>query len=101
MSRSGCPSEARAPVFKSPSKLDTPLSTHCRWDERLSQPRTSWEENADLWRPREGGSTYAVTRDSARFAMRQSPERKRMDGDREERRTVDRRNLSHLATTHA
>ncbi|GFX50041.1 hypothetical protein TNCV_2375301 [Trichonephila clavipes] len=34
MSRSGGQSEARPPVFKSPSKLGTHLSTHCSRDER-------------------------------------------------------------------
>ncbi|GFU64668.1 dynein heavy chain 2, axonemal [Trichonephila clavipes] len=38
MSLSGGQSEARPPVFKSPSKLDTHLSTHCIRDERLSRP---------------------------------------------------------------
>ncbi|GFW99598.1 hypothetical protein TNCV_3418311 [Trichonephila clavipes] len=38
MSRSGGQSEARLPVFKFPSKLDTHLSTHCSRDERLSRP---------------------------------------------------------------
>ncbi|GFX78021.1 hypothetical protein TNCV_971751 [Trichonephila clavipes] len=37
MSRSGGLSEARPPV-KSPSKLGTHLSTHCRRDERLIRP---------------------------------------------------------------
>ncbi|GFV77520.1 hypothetical protein TNCV_1070491 [Trichonephila clavipes] len=39
--RRGCPrgqSEAKPPVFKSPSKLGTHLSTHCNRDERLSRP---------------------------------------------------------------
>ncbi|GFW93125.1 hypothetical protein TNCV_3888661 [Trichonephila clavipes] len=34
MSRSGGNSEARPPVFKSPNKLGTHLSTHCSWNER-------------------------------------------------------------------
>ncbi|GFX47968.1 hypothetical protein TNCV_4113031 [Trichonephila clavipes] len=38
MSRSSGHSEARFPVFKSLRKLGTHLSTHCRRDERLSQP---------------------------------------------------------------
>ncbi|GFV63262.1 uncharacterized protein TNCV_1732021 [Trichonephila clavipes] len=38
MSRSGGQSEARPPVFKSPSKLGTHLSTHCSRDERLCRP---------------------------------------------------------------
>ncbi|GFU63637.1 hypothetical protein TNCV_4588421 [Trichonephila clavipes] len=38
MCRSGGQSEARPPVFKSPSKLGTHLSTHCSRDERLIQP---------------------------------------------------------------
>ncbi|GFV78580.1 hypothetical protein TNCV_1888861 [Trichonephila clavipes] len=37
MSRSGGHSEARPPVFKSPSKLGTHLSTHCSRDEMLSR----------------------------------------------------------------
>ncbi|GFW35394.1 uncharacterized protein TNCV_2611931 [Trichonephila clavipes] len=36
MSRSGGQSDARPPVFKSPSKLDTHLPTHYSRDERLS-----------------------------------------------------------------
>ncbi|GFV44710.1 hypothetical protein TNCV_212631 [Trichonephila clavipes] len=38
MPRSGGQSEARSPVFKSPSKPGTHLSTHCSRDESLSQP---------------------------------------------------------------
>ncbi|GFX03415.1 hypothetical protein TNCV_4634271 [Trichonephila clavipes] len=38
MSRSGGQSEVRHPVFKSPNKLGTHLSTHCSRDERLSRP---------------------------------------------------------------
>ncbi|GFW42350.1 uncharacterized protein TNCV_239471 [Trichonephila clavipes] len=38
MSRSGGQSEAKPPVFKSPSKLGTHLSTYCSRDERLSRP---------------------------------------------------------------
>ncbi|GFS94108.1 uncharacterized protein TNCV_3785931 [Trichonephila clavipes] len=38
MSRSGGQSEARLPVFKSPSKPGTHLSIHCSRDERLSRP---------------------------------------------------------------
>ncbi|GFX25051.1 hypothetical protein TNCV_4260181 [Trichonephila clavipes] len=38
ISRSGDQSEARPPVFKSPSKLGTHLSTLSSRDERLSQP---------------------------------------------------------------
>ncbi|GFW99707.1 hypothetical protein TNCV_3419381 [Trichonephila clavipes] len=38
MSQLGGQSEARPPVFKSPSKFGTPLSTHCRRDERPSRP---------------------------------------------------------------
>ncbi|GFU68696.1 hypothetical protein TNCV_309111 [Trichonephila clavipes] len=38
MSQTGDQSAARYPVFKSPSKLGTRLSTHCRRDERLSRP---------------------------------------------------------------
>ncbi|GFT83628.1 hypothetical protein TNCV_2825701 [Trichonephila clavipes] len=34
----GGQSEARSPMFKSPSKLGTHLSTHCSRDERLSRP---------------------------------------------------------------
>ncbi|GFW82853.1 hypothetical protein TNCV_3494231 [Trichonephila clavipes] len=34
----GGQSEARPPVFKSPSKLGTRLSTHCSRDESLSRP---------------------------------------------------------------
>ncbi|GFX17815.1 hypothetical protein TNCV_2292641 [Trichonephila clavipes] len=37
MSRSGGQPEARPPVFKRPSMLDTHLSTHCSRDERLSR----------------------------------------------------------------
>ncbi|GFW88757.1 uncharacterized protein TNCV_4972501 [Trichonephila clavipes] len=37
MSRSGGQSEARPPMFKSPSKLGTHLSTHCNGDESLSR----------------------------------------------------------------
>ncbi|GFV24516.1 hypothetical protein TNCV_814001 [Trichonephila clavipes] len=36
MSRSGGQSEARPPVFKSPSKLSTHLSIHCSRDESSS-----------------------------------------------------------------
>ncbi|GFW60158.1 uncharacterized protein TNCV_1842411 [Trichonephila clavipes] len=42
--RSGGQSEARPPVFKSPSKLGTHLSIHCSRDERLNRP----EWNPDL-----------------------------------------------------
>ncbi|GFV66696.1 hypothetical protein TNCV_2595161 [Trichonephila clavipes] len=49
MSRSDGQSEARPPVFKSPSKLGTPLSTHCSRDERLSQPCPTRKLNSDLW----------------------------------------------------
>ncbi|GFW94096.1 hypothetical protein TNCV_1713451 [Trichonephila clavipes] len=38
MSRLGGQSEARPPVFKSPSKLGTHLLTHCCEGERLSRP---------------------------------------------------------------
>ncbi|GFW30515.1 hypothetical protein TNCV_454531 [Trichonephila clavipes] len=40
MSRSGDQSEARPPVFKSPSKLGIliHLSTHCSTDKKLSRP---------------------------------------------------------------
>ncbi|GFU59723.1 hypothetical protein TNCV_3186791 [Trichonephila clavipes] len=38
MSRSSGQSEARPPVFKSPTKLGIHLSTHCSRDERLSRP---------------------------------------------------------------
>ncbi|GFW71596.1 hypothetical protein TNCV_2548101 [Trichonephila clavipes] len=38
MPRSGGQSEARPPVFKSPSKPGTHLLTHCSRDERLSRP---------------------------------------------------------------
>ncbi|GFT75193.1 uncharacterized protein TNCV_2245291 [Trichonephila clavipes] len=38
MSQSGDQSEARPPVFKSPSKLGTLLATHCSRDERLNLP---------------------------------------------------------------
>ncbi|GFW78743.1 hypothetical protein TNCV_4261661 [Trichonephila clavipes] len=37
MSRSGAQSEARTPVFKSPSKLGTHLLTSCDRNERLSR----------------------------------------------------------------
>ncbi|GFW75296.1 uncharacterized protein TNCV_4189511 [Trichonephila clavipes] len=43
MPRSGGHSEERTPVFKSPSKLGTHLSTHCSRDERLSGPRPPQE----------------------------------------------------------
>ncbi|GFX80710.1 hypothetical protein TNCV_758171 [Trichonephila clavipes] len=49
MSQSGGQSEARPPVFKSPSKLGTHLSTHCIMDERLSQSCPAREYNPDLW----------------------------------------------------
>ncbi|GFV39833.1 uncharacterized protein TNCV_4144701 [Trichonephila clavipes] len=39
--RSGGQSEARPPVFKSPSKLGTHLSTHCSRDERIAEGRSS------------------------------------------------------------
>ncbi|GFW92974.1 hypothetical protein TNCV_3759621 [Trichonephila clavipes] len=38
MSRLGGLSEERPPVFKTPSKLGTHLSTHCSGDERQSRP---------------------------------------------------------------
>ncbi|GFT22464.1 hypothetical protein TNCV_3274291 [Trichonephila clavipes] len=38
MSRSDGQSEAEPPVFKSPSKLGTHLSTHCSRDKRLGPP---------------------------------------------------------------
>ncbi|GFW17746.1 uncharacterized protein TNCV_2653031 [Trichonephila clavipes] len=38
MSQSGGQSEARPPVFKSPSKLGFLLSTHCSREERLCPP---------------------------------------------------------------
>ncbi|GFV88426.1 hypothetical protein TNCV_1242391 [Trichonephila clavipes] len=38
MSESGGQPEARPPVFKSPSKLATDLSTHCSMNEKLSRP---------------------------------------------------------------
>ncbi|GFY35329.1 hypothetical protein TNCV_796811 [Trichonephila clavipes] len=38
MSPSGGQSEARSPVFESPNKLGTHLSSHCSRDERLSRP---------------------------------------------------------------
>ncbi|GFT67483.1 hypothetical protein TNCV_2360921 [Trichonephila clavipes] len=40
--------EARHPVFKSPSKLGTHLSTHCSRGERLSRPFPARERNLDL-----------------------------------------------------
>ncbi|GFX09801.1 hypothetical protein TNCV_654001 [Trichonephila clavipes] len=43
MSRPGGQSEARSPVFKSPSKLGTHLLAHCSRDERLSRPCPAWE----------------------------------------------------------
>ncbi|GFW61388.1 hypothetical protein TNCV_4137051 [Trichonephila clavipes] len=51
MPRLGGQSEARPPVLKSPSKLDTHLSTHCSRNERLGQScpagnKTGTEENA-------------------------------------------------------
>ncbi|GFX18232.1 hypothetical protein TNCV_4305341 [Trichonephila clavipes] len=49
MSRSDGQSEVRPPVFKSPSKLGTHLSTHCSKDERLSRPCPAREKNPDLW----------------------------------------------------
>ncbi|GFX66241.1 uncharacterized protein TNCV_342151 [Trichonephila clavipes] len=49
MSRSGGQSEVRPPVFKSPSKLGTHLSSHCNRDERLTRPCSAREENLDLW----------------------------------------------------
>ncbi|GFV22466.1 hypothetical protein TNCV_2839221 [Trichonephila clavipes] len=45
MSRSDGQSEVRPPVFKSPSKLGTHLSTQCRRDERLSRPCPAQERN--------------------------------------------------------
>ncbi|GFU54391.1 hypothetical protein TNCV_3365821 [Trichonephila clavipes] len=48
MPRSGGQSKARPPVFKSPSKLGTHLSTHCSMDESLSRPCLAREENPDL-----------------------------------------------------
>ncbi|GFY06677.1 hypothetical protein TNCV_3525331 [Trichonephila clavipes] len=38
LNRTGGQSEERPPVFKSPSKLGTHLSTHCSRDERLNRP---------------------------------------------------------------
>ncbi|GFW12687.1 uncharacterized protein TNCV_3883971 [Trichonephila clavipes] len=43
MSRSGGQPEVRPPVFMSPRKLGTHLSTHCHRDERLSRPCPAWE----------------------------------------------------------
>ncbi|GFX82505.1 hypothetical protein TNCV_2166531 [Trichonephila clavipes] len=45
MSRSGGESEANSPMFKSPSKLNTHLSTHCNRDERLGRPCPAREQN--------------------------------------------------------
>ncbi|GFV34408.1 transposable element Tc3 transposase [Trichonephila clavipes] len=42
VSRSGGQSEAKPPVFKSPSKLGTHLSTRCSTDERQSRPGPVW-----------------------------------------------------------
>ncbi|GFW98993.1 hypothetical protein TNCV_1782121 [Trichonephila clavipes] len=52
MSQSGGQSEARPPVFKSPSKLSTHLSTHCRSQEVLRRPwalgfETAAQHNVD------------------------------------------------------
>ncbi|GFU56810.1 hypothetical protein TNCV_2539801 [Trichonephila clavipes] len=58
MSRSGGQFKARPPVFMSLSKLDTPLSTHCSKDERLSQPCPA--------RKRAGGIFWNHTRNEER-----------------------------------
>ncbi|GFX47073.1 uvrD_C_2 domain-containing protein [Trichonephila clavipes] len=53
MSQLGGQSEARPPVFKSPSKLGTHLLTHCCEGERLSrpsQPGRERDENGDIIR---------------------------------------------------
>ncbi|GFV25673.1 hypothetical protein TNCV_3851571 [Trichonephila clavipes] len=49
MSRSGGQSEARPPVFKSPRKLGTHLSTHCRRDESYTRAFGDGPRNFEPW----------------------------------------------------
>ncbi|GFU79478.1 hypothetical protein TNCV_872471 [Trichonephila clavipes] len=58
MSPSGRQSEARSPVFNSPSKLGTHLSTLCSREERLSRPCSARERT----RTCEMEARYATTR---------------------------------------
>ncbi|GFX35797.1 hypothetical protein TNCV_745901 [Trichonephila clavipes] len=49
MSRSGGQYEVRLLVFKFPSNIGTPSSTHCIRDERLSRPCPAREYNPCMW----------------------------------------------------
>ncbi|GFX27144.1 hypothetical protein TNCV_440501 [Trichonephila clavipes] len=57
MSRSGGQSEAGAPVFNFPSKLGTPLSTHCNLWSGREKKKEKWDDKKRV-ENREGSLGY-------------------------------------------